>query len=268
MRDSLSRLLGFGVLTAALAGRLFAAEPLATSDHDARRASPVATPRAWCRNPAAWFREREAVEMLTAIAEGSQMGPGDGWFHPGQSRYGWSWLAQRFDANGDGTISDEEFGAPKDSFDRLDRNGDGELKAEDFDWSETSPFVKQQGQTGQWFSRIDKSSNGRITHEEWQQFFEKLAGEKGYVSSDDLRSGLFPPSPRPNARPSGSQQGPPKEVFIKGVFSGELGSIWEGPGINQKAPDFELETQDGSNKIRLSSFRHQKPVVLVFGSFT
>jgi len=34
------------------------------------------------------------------------------------------------------------------------------------------------------------------------------------------------------------------------------------------APDFMLETADGSARVRLSSFRGQRPVVLVFGSYT
>ena len=34
------------------------------------------------------------------------------------------------------------------------------------------------------------------------------------------------------------------------------------------APDFELATVDKAGKVRLSSFRGSKPVVLVFGSYT
>src|SRR5215468_866905 len=30
------------------------------------------------------LREREIVQMLSAVASGSQMGPGEGWFHPGK----------------------------------------------------------------------------------------------------------------------------------------------------------------------------------------
>src|SRR5579875_2104181 len=37
----------------------------------------------------------EAVRMLIAILRGSQMGPGEGWFGPAQSRYSWKWLAKR-----------------------------------------------------------------------------------------------------------------------------------------------------------------------------
>jgi hypothetical protein len=223
--------------------------------------------RAWCRDSITRIKEREAVQRVSAILGGSQMGPGEGWFHPGQSKYGWDWLARRFDGDGDGAISAEEFTGPTELFERLDRDRDGELNPADFDWSDRSPFVRQQGQAGQWFARIDRSSNGRITSEEWQQFFEKLAGEKGYVSRDDLRAGLFPPAPKTAAAGPG-QQGPSLDVLLEGVLTGELGSILEGPSIDDKAPDFELETQDGKRSYRLSSFRDDKPVVLVFGSFT
>ena len=38
--------------------------------------------------------------------------------------------------------------------------------------------------------------------------------------------------------------------------------------VGDQAPDFNLEAQDKSGYVRLSSFRGQKPVVLVFGSYT
>jgi hypothetical protein len=262
-----------GALASPLAGPLCAAEPEARSTSPSRDASlaspanPVARLRAWWDKSLTPVRQREAVRMFSAILAGSQMGPGDGWFGPGQSRYGWDWLAARFDGDADGVVTADEFTGPAELFERLDRDHDGELNAADFDWSDASPFVRQQGQAGQWFSRIDQSSNGRITPEEWQQFFDKLAGEKGFVSRDDLRAGLFPPAPKSGASPPGAQ-GPALDVLLKGLVSGELGSLREGPGINDRAPNFELETQDGKRSLRLSSFRDEKPVVLVFGSFT
>jgi hypothetical protein len=36
----------------------------------------------------------------------------------------------------------------------------------------------------------------------------------------------------------------------------------------QPAPDFALKPLDGGSLVRLSSFRGQRPVVLVFGSYT
>jgi hypothetical protein len=38
--------------------------------------------------------------------------------------------------------------------------------------------------------------------------------------------------------------------------------------VGEIAPDFNLEAQDKSGMVRLSSLRGQKPVVLVFGSYT
>ena len=38
--------------------------------------------------------------------------------------------------------------------------------------------------------------------------------------------------------------------------------------VGEMAPDFSLETLDHQSTVTLSSFRAQKPVVLVFGSYT
>ncbi|MGA3189144.1 MAG: redoxin domain-containing protein [Bryobacteraceae bacterium] len=38
--------------------------------------------------------------------------------------------------------------------------------------------------------------------------------------------------------------------------------------VGDPAPDFTLKTVDGAAQVTLSSFRGQKPVVLVFGSYT
>lgn len=38
--------------------------------------------------------------------------------------------------------------------------------------------------------------------------------------------------------------------------------------VGDPAPDFTLEKTDKSARVQLSSFRGQKPVVLVFGSYT
>jgi peroxiredoxin len=38
--------------------------------------------------------------------------------------------------------------------------------------------------------------------------------------------------------------------------------------IGMPAPDFDLATLDKSARVRLSSFQGNKPVVLIFGSYT
>lgn len=212
-------------------------------------------------------QQPEIVEMLLAIAGGSGMGPGQGWFHPGQSRYDWDWLAARFDKDHDGTITREEFQGPDDLFNRLDRNGDGALTKDDFDWSERSSHLRQAGMAGQVFRMIDSNSNGRISKEEWEAFFTRAAKGKAYLSRDDLLEALRPPAPKP-AKDKSDEDGPSPIILIQGLINGAHGSFHEGPKTGQKAPDFTLKTQDDKRQIRLSEFRGKKPVVLIFGSFT
>ncbi len=40
------------------------------------------------------------------------------------------------------------------------------------------------------------------------------------------------------------------------------------PEVGDDSPDFELEKHDGTGTLRLSSFRGDRPVVLIFGSLT
>jgi hypothetical protein len=40
------------------------------------------------------------------------------------------------------------------------------------------------------------------------------------------------------------------------------------PKVGNPAPDFELYDINGENPIRLSDFKGEKPVALIFGSFT
>ena len=61
----------------------------------------------------------------------------------------------------------------------------------------------------------------------------------------------------------------PKSAFIVLPFQSMWLSARRGtlkPG--DLAPDFYLEEHRKTSKVRLSSFRGQKPVVLVFGSYT
>lgn len=42
----------------------------------------------------------------------------------------------------------------------------------------------------------------------------------------------------------------------------------QAPKVGDLAPDFELSDSTEDNTVKLSDFRGQKPVALVFGSFT
>ena len=42
----------------------------------------------------------------------------------------------------------------------------------------------------------------------------------------------------------------------------------DAPKVGDVAPDFELRDVNGGNPVRLSDFRGERPVGLIFGSFT
>jgi hypothetical protein len=213
-----------------------------------------------------WVGRLEGVQMLAAILAGDPPDAGFGWFHPGQSRYGWKWLADRCDADHDGAVTRKEFKGPTDLFERLDRDHDGRVTAADFDWSEQSPYMRQMQMARRLFGRGDANSDGRLTAAEWQDLFKQAARGKDAVTADDLRDLLFPPPPPPSKGPPPGM--PTPIVLLHGLFSGEIGSVFEGPAVGRMAPDFILETHDGKQRVALSDYRGKKPVVLIFGNFT
>lgn len=227
---------------------------------------PIAAPR-----PAAWTahdllsripagrRTPEAEAMVRAIASG-ELGPNKGWYRPGESRFGWEWLRSRFDSDGDGSITADEFRGPSKLFARLDRDQSGQMQPDDFDWSDDSPYMRQLGQATQLFRRLDDSSDGRLDRDEWLAAFERLSAEDDAVTAEGLHNLLFPPR--------GRMERPSADVLLSGLISGEIGSHQPGPDVGDPAPEFELRTHDGKDTVRLADFRGKQPVVLIFGSFT
>ena len=204
----------------------------------------------------------EAVAMYLVIARDGQMDGTNGWFGPAQNRFSWQWLADRHGIAPDQPLAADSFHGSEAIFRQLDRDHDGSISGLDLDWSDGNPWVRQSYMVNRMFRRIDPSGDGKLTAEEWQAFFEKLAGEEETVRPEQLRDALIPPS--------GFSPGdaPAKETLIRGLMAGELGSLQEGPDVDQPAPDFELSPLGGGDPIRLSDRIGKKPVVLVFGNFT
>src|SRR5262245_42325817 len=207
----------------------------------------------------------EAVRMLIAILKGSQLGADSGWFGPADSRYSWKWLADRCGVDPTtGGIPRTRFRGSDAAFTSLDRNNDGTITASDLDWSDHNPDVQMAYMANRLFRRLNEGGNGRLTREELLRFFEKASRGKDHISPDDFRdavmggmSGGFLPGDAPT-----------KTMLIRGLFSGELGSINEGPQLEQAAPNFTLKTVDGKETVQLSKLIGSKPVVLVLGNFT
>ena len=208
----------------------------------------------------------EAAEMLIAIAKGSQLGPGEGWFHPGQTRYGWKWIAERHGGNLFATIAKDKFKGPEFTFAALDRTGDGQLGREDFDWSDRSPLTQQNMLSNRIFYRLNRDGDGRLTKEEWLKFFDEAAAGKEHLTSDALRRALGSNPPHKASTVPETPLTP--EILVRGLFRGEVGSMQEGPSLEQTAPDFTLKTLDGKETVRLGDRIGKQPIVLVFGNFT
>jgi peroxiredoxin len=254
----------WGLAASGLRAEPSAAADKAKADAQAEAAQDAARAAKWLQKSFQGEPTPEAAEMLIAIAKGSQMGPGDGWFHPGQSRYGWKWLAEKHGIKPGDAIPRDKFQGPAALFARLDRNKDGVLRADDFDWSDRNAYAMQSGMVSYWFRCVNKAGDGRLTREEWVKFFDDAARGKDHITTDNLRDALMAGPPRAGTAP----EGPAQETLVRGLFRGEIGSVNEGPKLNDPAPDFTLKTRDGKDKVRLSDHFGKKPIVLVFGNVT
>jgi thiol-disulfide isomerase/thioredoxin len=209
-------------------------------------------------------RQPEAVRMLIAILRGSQLGGDNGWFGPADTRYSFPWLAERCGVDPAKGVPRAKFRGPDAWFKLLDRNKDGVITANDLDWSDRNPEVQMMYLANRVFRKINTGSNGKLTKEELAKFFEQAAKGKEYLSPEDFRDALM------GGMSGGFLPGdaPTQTMLIRALYEGSLGSMHEGPQINQPAPDFTLKTVDGKESVQLAKLIGKKPVVLVLGNFT
>lgn len=207
----------------------------------------------------------EGARMLLAIAQGSQMGAGEGWFGPAKTRYDWAWLAAKcgVDPKSEG-IEKSKFPGPPELFKVLDRNRDGVIQPMDIDWSEGNPYVELSYTLNRVFRRIDSQGSGALTREAWLKFFDEATQGKETMTAEDFSGTLLAGYTGTFAR----GDGPTPEVLVRGLFAGEIGSMFEGPQIGQRAPLFRLRKAEGDGEIDLGSMLGEKPLVIVFGNFT
>lgn len=181
----------------------------------------------------------------------------------GESRYDWKWLAARCDKDGDSQVTRGEFSGSANDFARLDRTWDGVLTQSDFNWSTDETLCRQKETTFALFKSTDTDSNGRISPDEWQALFGKLAKDKGYLSEEQLEELIY--LPRVVKTRKETQNFDSIANFLDDANANFAPKL---PQIGELAPDFELKTADGQTSVRLSSFRGKKPVVLIFGCFS
>ena len=209
----------------------------------------------------------EAIKMYLVIARGGQLDGRGGWFGPAQSRFSWQWLAQQCQVDPDDEMAGitlDQFKGDASVFQALDRDKDGRLTRWDLDWTSSNSWVQQSSMIRSIFRRMDTSSDFRLSREEWDAVFEKAAQGTEEARFEQIREAWISSSP-PGFSPGDE---PSKEVLVQGLFNSELGSLQEGPGIDEPAPLFELRTLAGDETVRLKDLIGTKPIVLTFGNFT
>ncbi len=127
--------------------------------------------------------------------------------------------------------------------------------------------------------RMDADHDGRVTRAEFRgpaEFFDRLDRDgDGVLTAADFdwwsKAALDKAARAKAAAPkkaatTGSR--PSLPVLLHGLFTGEIGSPYEGPRVGQPAPLFTLPTHDGTRRVALADQVGDRPVVLIFGSFT
>jgi Ca2+-binding EF-hand superfamily protein len=98
----------------------------------------------------------------------------------------------RYDKDGDGLVSKEEFPGPDSMFTKLDTDGDGYLSGDELRGVRERDIM---------FAKADANSDGKVTLEEFiayqKQMFSDLDENKdGALSSDEFAAGLGPGGPQ------------------------------------------------------------------------
>ncbi len=214
----------------------------------------------------------ELARMLNALNADEKLGLGVGWYGPSERLRDWAWLVKRMDANGDARIRSDEWRGPPRFFQVLDRDRDGVLTRDDLDWSVNSLGGRQDSAALKLLRAMDLDGNGQVNEKEWLAFFKRSSGENSYLTANDFRQMIAgdllekATGKVPGQKAKGKKVS--REVWLRCLFEGDLGSAQPGPSINDFAPDFTLPKHEGKETVTLSSFRDKKPVVLIFGSFT
>ncbi|MGL4420283.1 MAG: deiodinase family protein, partial [Gemmataceae bacterium] len=213
-------------------------------------------------------KETEFYEMLAGILTGSQMAPGDGWFHDAQNKHTWAWLAEKHRIPpATGSILAAHFRGPKDLFTRLDRDGDKRLTADDLDWSANSKQAAALAEARSLTRRFDRDMDNALSAEEWGKIFEQAAGKNKTVTPEQLRR-LLHPAALPQANFSNPADAPSTWTLLRGLTRNEIGSTFPGASVGDTAPNFTLKSMDGKKEVTLADYRGKTPVVLVFGNYS
>ncbi|HZN60236.1 MAG TPA: EF-hand domain-containing protein [Planctomycetota bacterium] len=218
--------------------------------------------RAWILRRPEWFK------MALAILKGDLFDPSQGWWPSGSKTRDWAWLASRYDADGDAVVTAAELPLDERRFEMLDANGDGVVTPADFD----APASQEPSVGRAMFRAFDRDHDGRVTMEDLERFFRSADPEElGFLTPGDVERALRDPSEarsREKSRENDDSDMPTPLQMLHLLFTGQMGSLTEGPRAGEVIPEVSLTHLDGGAAVPLSKLRKGRPFVIAFGSFT
>ncbi|MEO0480722.1 MAG: EF-hand domain-containing protein [Planctomycetota bacterium] len=217
-------------------------------------------------------------------------------------------LAQRYDGDQDHRITRDEYDRDGGDFERLDRDGDGVLTASDFEakgrrqrgfearqakvrravlltaWylqSDDDRFEVREAELRETFDALDQAGDGRVGRSD----FEPMAAarsEFGFEPGGRLEGLIELETTDPWERLlhgiDRDDDGFVTEAELIGFYREQPEGTWAfessdaSPSlrylVGETAPDFTLPTIDGKSEVTLSDSWDERPVALIFGSYT
>lgn len=217
----------------------------------------------------------------------------------------WTLLAGKYDKNGDGKITPQEYPREAAKFDAFDRDGNGVLTRSDFrGGGRRRPAARRGGQSGNRIAEFlaaaaDLDGDQAVTAGERKAFAASVAAPDGKrVDDEKLKKAVTGCLSGARARMRGrmviraldaNRDGVILTTELEKVFArldrnhdgviakGELPRRRQSvrppetqlPRRGDPAPDFDLlYAGDKKGSVRLSGFAGKKPVALLFGSYT
>lgn len=222
---------------------------------------------------------------------------------PGAYESPLAYLLDRYDSNGDGAVSWDEHHRTAQAFARLDRDGNGLVDSADYVAAPAKGSRMRDERAALLIGAyLQQDENGSLlTSEELGRTFEAYdSNGDGLLDEEEFRCGALAPAPGPLLE-SARARALLKDVdpwtgLLAGVDADADGSlsrsevlvfherrgggapwVWQEelpseqalrPLMGLPAPDLTLAPLDGGASVTLSSFEGDRPVALIFGSYT
>lgn len=225
-------------------------------------------------------------------------------FATGKEKTTWEFLKNKYDKDGDGAITPEEHGRGQEAFRHLDKDRDGKIAAADFQLpdpmsqfvatmtiaryfqTDEDPLAISLAEVEAAFAAHDADRDGDLSPAEFEAARKKVDAD----ADPDAPVPPMPPGVDPlkalitvaDADASRSLSlAEMRKHFAARDSDGD--GFWSmpprrrgppgaqrptGPAPGTVAPDFTLEPPGGGKAVTLSRFKGEKPVALIFGSYT